>query len=339
MEYYITSSGILPRDEYLAHHGILGMKWGVRRFQNTDGTLTPAGRERYHRMIADNVTKDRLRTQRAVINPAERVGLSYKLRNRHRNKIQKEIQEEFENTPEGARLKKANDKLAKIQQRMNNRDASLDQQNFLGSVVNRIGQNADFNRYSEALAEQNEAQKDAAKAYDKILKEYSDDILDATIKDLKIYEIDDGREFLEKYLRGDDDATFSKVSKKQERAEIRELKKQKQEAAKADKPEYVEKVETKNGETRYFYDKDELKAYKDSQRFPSAKVEKLSEQKKTLYAYAKDQDKWDIDFMEAVQNKKIFIDSNKDALLKEYVKYLDDPNAYYKNELNKLKDV
>ena len=31
----------------LYHWGIKGMKWGVRRFQNKDGTLTPAGRIRY----------------------------------------------------------------------------------------------------------------------------------------------------------------------------------------------------------------------------------------------------------------------------------------------------
>lgn len=32
---------------YLAHHGILGQKWGVRRFQNPDGSYTSAGRSRY----------------------------------------------------------------------------------------------------------------------------------------------------------------------------------------------------------------------------------------------------------------------------------------------------
>ncbi len=41
----------------LQHHGVLGMKWGVRRYQNKDGSLTDAGRKRYDRDIRDNLAK------------------------------------------------------------------------------------------------------------------------------------------------------------------------------------------------------------------------------------------------------------------------------------------
>ena len=34
-------------ETWLAHHGIKGQKWGLRRFQDTDGSLTAAGRKRY----------------------------------------------------------------------------------------------------------------------------------------------------------------------------------------------------------------------------------------------------------------------------------------------------
>ena len=41
------STWICTRQNELTHHGIKGMKWGVRRFQNKDGSLTPAGKRRY----------------------------------------------------------------------------------------------------------------------------------------------------------------------------------------------------------------------------------------------------------------------------------------------------
>lgn len=36
---------------YLEHHGILGQKWGVRRYQNSDGSLTDAGKRRYAQSV------------------------------------------------------------------------------------------------------------------------------------------------------------------------------------------------------------------------------------------------------------------------------------------------
>lgn len=35
-------------ETYLVHYGIKGQKWGIRKYQNPDGSLTPAGRQRYY---------------------------------------------------------------------------------------------------------------------------------------------------------------------------------------------------------------------------------------------------------------------------------------------------
>ena len=42
---------------YLAHYGVLGMKWGVRRYQNKDGSLTAAGKKRSQEQALKDIKK------------------------------------------------------------------------------------------------------------------------------------------------------------------------------------------------------------------------------------------------------------------------------------------
>lgn len=71
-DYYVIKDG------ELYHSGIKGMKWGVRRFQNTDGSLTPAGRKRYSNVLEKDLAKTKKKLDKAT-NPKKVAKLERKV--------------------------------------------------------------------------------------------------------------------------------------------------------------------------------------------------------------------------------------------------------------------
>ena len=63
-KYYIGSNN--DRAYELYHHGILGQKWGVRRFQNEDGSLTSAGEKRYTENNSSTSKRELKRSKREL---------------------------------------------------------------------------------------------------------------------------------------------------------------------------------------------------------------------------------------------------------------------------------
>ena len=80
----------MPND-YLAHHGIKGQKWGVRRYQNSDGSLTAEGRRRrgYSSEKSERKSLSERRKEKAAENAANKHENLKKYVREHPTKIYK----------------------------------------------------------------------------------------------------------------------------------------------------------------------------------------------------------------------------------------------------------
>lgn len=54
----VNKPPLVMEDDEISHHGILGMHWGIRRYQNPDGSLTPAGRKRVAKLREKEARKE-----------------------------------------------------------------------------------------------------------------------------------------------------------------------------------------------------------------------------------------------------------------------------------------
>ena len=72
--------GNVNYSDELQHHGIMGMKWGQRRYQNKDGSLTAAGQKRYNKEV------EKLKKETAKVKAAEELAAS---RRKNQSKLDK----------------------------------------------------------------------------------------------------------------------------------------------------------------------------------------------------------------------------------------------------------
>lgn len=96
----VSAYGSARQPPELMHYGIPHMRWGVRRYQNEDGTLTPAGKERYNKNSEGREKKKKDPNARENWKAKDAKDLSDEELRRRNNRLQQERNYRDNTTPQ-----------------------------------------------------------------------------------------------------------------------------------------------------------------------------------------------------------------------------------------------
>ena len=179
----------------LYHYGVKGMKWGVRRYQNADGSLTPAGKKKYDRMSDDKLQKTLYKQVKRARSEQSNWSNQWNVRNTI-GKHSKSIQEKYD---KARNEHVSSDAYRQAVKRLNKLDKQYDQ-----GKIDNDKYNTEYERIQKSIyrpdldssVTHTSAGRKYVKAY---MDKYGKDLNTAYLKDLG-YDEGVAREFTERIL-------------------------------------------------------------------------------------------------------------------------------------------